>query len=190
MQNRSRGHESLRDRAAQQPKGVGWRKSEEDDERDARRQMRRKETSRVRAGESRRGCSRSLAFDRNREIEEGRSLTLLKLAGNSLVDDLLHVRSASATSKACPGRQRDFTCRCRALADESANLSVTDSAAMANEHSGIPSFRTRGILDRPKLKINVVFSSEANLLTLCGSPMDPPDPYSVYISSGYKSSGE
>ena len=74
------------------------------------------------------------AFDRDRKIQQGRCARLLKFAFDGGVDDLLDVRTAAATSQTRTRRARNISRRARAVFDESTNLSICDSVAMANEH--------------------------------------------------------
>ena len=113
---------------------------------------------------------RRSAFDGNRQIEHRRGPIAMKFTLDGVVDDLLHVRSATATPKAGSGRQGDFTRRRRALSYETANLSVGDSAAMANEHRRVPSFQAARILSVSKMKINVIFNELSTRNTIVSSP--------------------
>ena len=79
------------------------------------------------------------ALDGNDEIQQGRRACLLELALDGVVDDLLDVRAAVAASQAGTRRARDITGRARAVFDEATNLSICDSAAMANEHPCVSS---------------------------------------------------
>jgi len=85
----------------------------------------------------------SLAFDGNREIQEGRTLSALEFALDCLIDDLLDIRSTTTAAESSTGRHRNFARRGRSLSHEAANLSITDSAAMANKHSVSPSVGVR-----------------------------------------------
>jgi hypothetical protein len=89
-----------------------------------------------------------LSLDGDREVQKGRALrrvrSAMEFSFDRLIDDLLDVRATAAAAKSSTGRPRDFASRRRAIANESANLSVGDSAAMADEHSGLPSFWTAG----------------------------------------------
>ena len=74
------------------------------------------------------------AFDGDRKIQQCRGARLLEFALDGVVDDLLHVRTAVATSQTSTRRARNISRRVRAVSDETTNLSIRDSAAMANEH--------------------------------------------------------
>ncbi len=50
------------------------------------------------------------------------------------LDNLLHVGAATATIPSYSGRSNDFTRRMGAISDETANLSIRDSAALAYKH--------------------------------------------------------
>jgi hypothetical protein len=59
---------------------------------------------------------------------------LPELALHGIIDHLLYVRAATATSQTGARRAHDITSRAGAVFDEAANLSIGDSVAMANEH--------------------------------------------------------
>jgi hypothetical protein len=59
---------------------------------------------------------------------------LPELALHGIIDHLLYVRAATATSQTGARRAHDITSRASAVFDEAANLSIGDSVAMANEH--------------------------------------------------------
>lgn len=82
------------------------------------------------------------AFDGNREIQKRRRTGRLELALHGFVDNLLHVRAAPAAAKAGTGCACHVPSRGCALSDETANLAISDSAAMANEHRMDHSWRS------------------------------------------------
>jgi hypothetical protein len=74
------------------------------------------------------------ALDWDHEIQKGRRPCGLELALDGFVDNLLDVRATATASQPSARRARHITSRTSALFDEATNLSVGDSAAMANEH--------------------------------------------------------
>ncbi len=74
------------------------------------------------------------ALEGNREIQQGRRSRFLMFALDGLIDHLFDIRTTATTAQAGAGGTRHIPRRACALPDEAANLSVGDSAAMANEH--------------------------------------------------------
>ena len=98
---------------------------------------------RVKCAGGRRGVGEAgSAFDGNREIQKRRRPGRLELALDGFVDNLLHVRAASAAAKAGARRACHVTSRGSAVSNETANLAISDSAAMANEHRMDHSWRS------------------------------------------------
>jgi hypothetical protein len=74
------------------------------------------------------------AFYGNREIQECRGARPSELSLDGIVDNLLDVRSTATAAKTRAGRPRNIARRIGAVFHKTSNLSVGDSAAMANEH--------------------------------------------------------
>jgi hypothetical protein len=74
------------------------------------------------------------AFDGDREIQKSCRSGRPEFVLDGFVDNLLHVRTTTTTSKTGTRCAGHVTGRGSALSDEAANLSIGDSAAMANEH--------------------------------------------------------
>jgi hypothetical protein len=85
----------------------------------------------VKSGKAASGVS---AFDGNREIQEGRDARPSELSLDGIVDNLLDVRAAATAAETGASRPCDITRRTCAVFYKTSNLSVGDSAAMANEH--------------------------------------------------------